>query len=565
MPRSTARIAGPLLTVLASCLAGNGCLLRQSHHDVDLAPPAKDPPSRGLQRASPLTPVQSSQPDATGVRGCELLQDPSDRVRADAVGALARCGDRQAVLGAAEDKSWRVRLRVAQALRSWPDRESAVVAMRLIEDSSPEVQQQAVASVAHWPLERSGPVLLQAMSSAVFLTRKLAAERLAAQWTAASTFPAEGPAPRRAEVLVQLQQRFHLDVPAADDAHVVAATAAPSETGLADLQRVEHLLRAQDMKGLSEIGPGLVEAIEVLVVDREQAVPAAVYHEVLPRCGEVYSILDRLGSPDVAERRRAARELAVWGKKGPLGRLAAARLSELVAPESDALVWQSVLEAVAAEPAEPAVRLAYTALGHASPEVRRRACEHLAAHPAPAHCQLLVPLLKDGSHTVVIAAVRALGLCGPPEQRAGAKSAEAMESGPAGSGPLSSAGPQPRPLQQLREVLASTNEEVQLEAAIALARWTDREGPVALERLTYSADPQIRTRVAQGMGELGDSSFAPALVRLLDDRRTAVSRAALAALPKVAGRDVAHSPDGPRAGTAEQIRRWKQWASQSAS
>ncbi len=61
------------------------------------------------------------------------------------------------------------------------------------------------------------------------------------------------------------------------------------------------------------------------------------------------------------------------------------------------MVWQNVLTAVAAEGSEPAIRLAYTAIGHPAAEVRRRACEHLAAHPSPAHAEVLLPALQDAN------------------------------------------------------------------------------------------------------------------------------------------------------------------------
>jgi HEAT repeat protein len=174
--------------------------------------------------------------------------------------------------------------------------------------------------------------------------------------------------------------------------------------------------------------------------------------------------------------------------------------------------------------------MASTALGHASPEVRRRGCEHLAAHPGAVYARHLVPLLQDGSQGVVVAAIRALAAIDSLDD-----------------------------LRPLRELLASSSEEVQLEAGAALARFHDPAGMAALDRLTYSDDPRTRTRTAQVMGDLGEPSFAGALVRLLDDRRASVAHAALIALPKVTGRDMAQAGDKPPPDANEQVRRWKQW------
>ncbi len=82
--------------------------------------------------------------------------------------------------------------------------------------------------------------------------------------------------------------------------------------------------------------------------------------------------------------------------------------------------------------------------------------------------------------------------------------------------------------------------------------------------MTYSETPDIRAAAARAMGELGNPIFAAALVRLLDDPRGTVSRAALLSLPRAVGRDVAAAADGSPVGTAEQIHRWKQWYSAGA-
>ena len=473
----------------------------------------------------------------------DLLKDRSDRMRSEAVTALAHAGAKQIVLGAAGDASWRVRLRVAQALAAYPDREGVGAATTMLNDQSAEVQRQAVLSAAQWPLALSGPILLEALGKDALLTRKTAADRLTALWPAAAEFPADALPQRRAEALQQLQDQFRQWRARPDQAaaagyaahaqHVEpVADASPSanQPTAAEVQRVEQLLRADDTKALAEIGPELLVTLEQLAVERHQVLPESVYHSVLPRHSAAFRELDQLHSKDIPERRLAAAKVASLAKKQPLGRLAVTRLCELTTAESDPLVWQNVLDAVAADSSEPASRLASTALGHSSPEVRRRACQWLAAHPAATHAQLLLPLLHDSSLPVVIEAVRALGACDRIDD-----------------------------LQPLRQLLGASNEELQLETALALVRLGDGSGTVALDRLAYSEDPAIRTRVAQAMGELGSSSSTATLVRLLDDRRTSVSRAALASLPKTAGRDVAKQADPGLVGTTEQIRRWKRW------
>lgn len=460
-----------------------------------------------------------------------LLAHPSELVRAEAVVALASRGQERLVLDAAKDESWRVRLAVAKQLQRFPTRSAAAVAMEMLEDSSAPVQQQAIASIGDWPLDRSGPILLEAMAQVVYSTRKSAAEQLADRWPPAGEFPVDGPPERRQEILDRLRQEFRGQIGFVDEAALAGATAAagPAPETVA---RVEHLLRQQAAADLRALGPSAVDALEHLSLDRQQRLPETVYREVLSPLSPAFAAMEDLRSDNAAARRRAAGRLAELASKQPLRRLALARLAELAVAETDPLVWQSVLAAVAADGTEPAIRLAAAAIGHPAPEVRRRACEHLAAHPDPGHAALLLPALNDPHDTVAATAAKALGCMGRMDD----------------TGPL-------------RQLLASANEMVCLEAALALTRLGDDAGEAALERLSYSGDEAVRRRVAAAMGEVPRPAFVPALIRLLDDRQS-IRVTALASLPKVAGRDVAGPAGQPAPRMTEQIERWKRWHDQ---
>ena len=215
-----------------------------------------------------------------------------------------------------------------------------------------------------------------------------------------------------------------------------------------------------------------------------------------------------------------------------MGSLATARLAQQIAAEEDQLVWQSVLTAIADDGSEPAARMACTAAGHRSAEVRRRACEYLAAHPDPRHAPVLLPLLEDANHGVLCEAAWALAAAGREEDR-----------------------------QPLRELLPHNSESLRLEVATALAGAGDPFGKRELVRLAQSRDPAIRRRAAEAMGQLGDRVFASTLIGLLEDRGS-VCREALAALPAVVGHDVAQGTDGNHVPTTQRIQLWKQWARQ---
>ncbi|MGD0516991.1 MAG: HEAT repeat domain-containing protein [Thermoguttaceae bacterium] len=462
----------------------------------------------------------------------KLLKDQNDSVRAWAVSALAAAKDEGPVLEAAGDQSWRVRHKAADALASFPDAKAASVAQRLLDDNSSEVQLAAVRAIQAWPLERSGPILLAAMSKPAFITRKTAAEQLTAKWPLAREFPVEGPPERRAEVLNKLNRAFRAQYSAAAADSPSPATPAPpsvKKASPAQVAEVEWLIREMNLNALADYGPALVDALEQLHFDRKQLLPEEIYREVLPKYGRAFAVLDQLTSADVIQRRRAAEELAELSGKQPPTRLAIARLAQLIAADQDELVWQSAMRAIADDPSQPAIDLAYTAIGHSSAEVRRRACEHLAAHPDPAHVPVLIPALEDKDPVVIRTAIRALA------------ATEKM--------------PDTKPL---RNLLASTNEDIQLEAALALTRLGDSSGKPALERLAYSRDPIVRAKTAQAMGDFPDETFTATLIRLLNDNQT-VARAALNSLPKVVGQDVAQPPGQAPPTTSEQILRWKHW------
>jgi HEAT repeat protein len=474
-----------------------------------------------------------------------LRSDRGELIRAAAVNALARMSDaQQAVLRAKDDPSWRVRLAVAEALEGYADRPGTAAARQLLDDPSPTVSNRVVAVVNKWPPGRAAPVLWEAMGKDTYLTRQNAARQLAAVWPPAAEFPVDGTPRQRADFLRRHQPDFRRQFPEIDAgavAEAAGATRATAARAVAPerLAHVESLLdRLADPAGprssrqsaaadLARLGPDLIPALEHLTLDEKRVLPEAIFREVLPGCGPEFGALDQLASDDVQARRRAGARLAELARQRPLGPLALHRLAALGAKESDVLVWRSVLGAVAADGTEPSIRLACAGLSHPSPEVRRLACEHLAAHAQPGNAPALIPVLDDAHGSVVLAAVRAVGAAGDA-----------------------------RAAEPLKRLLASPSEWLRLDVAVALARLGDPSGPAALDRLAYSNDPAVRRQAAAAMGEIGDPSFAATLVRLLDDQH-AVRLAALASLPKVTGR-VPPEPDGQSAPSlAERIEFWK--------
>jgi len=473
-----------------------------------------------------------------------LLEDRGELIRAAAVSALAEMHADQAVLKARADKSWRVRLAVAEALQQYTDRHGMAAARELLDDPNPTVQLRVVTSVGKWPARQAASILWEALGKNTYLTRQTAARQLAALWPPAAEFPVNGTPRQQAEFLQTRQADFRRQFPRLDADSLAEAAAASRAASLSALppERLAQLaslvdrladpqasqaVRQAATRELTRFGPGLTAALERLAIDEHRLLPETIYRDVLPPCDPEFAVLDQLTSSDVLIRRRASTRLAELAQQRPLGRLALERLAAIVVKEPEMLVWRSILGAIAADPGEPSIRLGYAALTHPAAEVRRLACEHLAAHADPRHAAVLLPALTDPHVSVVLAAVRALGVAGDA-----------------------------RAADPLKQLLTSPNESLRLEVAVSLARLGNRSGPAALERLAYSNDPAIRRQVATAMGQLGDPSFAPTLVRLLDDQH-AVRLAALASLPQVTGREPPVS-DGPAPlSLAERIEFWK--------
>lgn len=476
----------------------------------------------------------------------EKLEREPEVVRAAAIAALARLGARDPVWAAAESPSWHVRRAVAAALSQWPDAGGVLLARRLLSDPSVEVQKQVLTTLASWPVEKSGPVLLEAMGGSGYLSRKTATAQLAERWLPARDFTADAPADRRAQVLARLLSRWTeehgIEAPESLRLEGVAKVAGASPRGgperVEDAARIVRRLQiarpgggaaADALRELAALGPDLPVVLERLVDEQQLVLAEAVYREVLPRYGGAFAALERLSSSDVHERRRAANRLAELAAREPLNLLALGRLSKLGAAESDSLVWSALFQAVAHDAREPALRLAYAGLGHNSAEVRRLAADYLAAHPSPEHVGMLLPTLADKNYAVVLAAVKAVGRQGVLAD--------------------------PAPLERL---LTTNDPPLRLAVAESLIMLGAASGPQTLELLAHDTDIDTRREAAQLMGRLGDDRYVASLIGLLDDT-LGVRTAALASLPKVVGRDVADWPDDPPTSTLDRVERWKKW------
>ena len=424
----------------------------------------------------------------------KLRTHSHEAARVAAVESLAHLAGCQAVLVSAKDKSWRVRKAVADSL-SLAGRDGQPIAADVVEmaqtlvhDPSLEVQRSLLKSLADWPLETSGGVLLTAMADGGYQTRKDAAKLLTARWQPGADFPLEAPPAERAPVIAELRQRWQAEfpnpaAPAGPDPAAEARLSADRAARLRQLLQVAGdgrtlpSVRQQAADTLVGFGPPLVTMLEGLPPADAANLPEALFQDVLPKIHPVFVALDRLSSTDVRVRRDGATNLTTAPAGKRLPGLALDRLVTLGRREDDPVVWQALLQITAQDARPAAEQLAYLAVGNASSDVRRRACDYLAAHPDRRHIPVLMPMLGDPSSTVAIAAVRGLGAIGTLDD--------------------------PRPLVDL---LLTNDRPLRLEVAVNLVKLKNDQG-AALARIGARSRHAVAARRRPANGRAGRSGL----------------------------------------------------------
>jgi len=512
------------------------------------------------------------------------------RVRADAVAALVSLGDWAAAIRFADDEAWQVRQAAAAALATGGTSENARIARRLSRDVSVAVREATLEATRHWPVSAAGDVWLAALQNTDVASRTKAAELLAARWRPAAAFDPAADATARYEAihkLTALFAEFKRRRPASPAPVVAGAVAVSPEGGpAAGLAQPASFVsqRLSDDPAISQRRPdsaassetneaALVAQIELLprvtgspwgeelalrlitrgdqtlaavesMLRGGRPVPDVFWKDVAPALDPVYRTLADLPSREdllasgeneasaTTIRRRCLANFADRTRRRPLSRPAVYRLAELLAHENDAICLAHALRAVAAADAEPAQRLAYAAVTSPDPPAQLAGCEYLARHGSPQHAEMLRPLLESHVTQVQIAALNALGR--------GASLPDAVTA------------------NAVQSLVRSEDRDVKVAAAACLAGVGDSRGVAAVLRLAHDDDHLTRKAAAATMAEQPQPQYVATLIGLLQDERNPVRLAALAALPRVAGHDVAE--DGDPGLTAEmRIERWRRW------
>ncbi|HZZ72794.1 MAG TPA: HEAT repeat domain-containing protein [Pirellulales bacterium] len=415
----------------------------------------------------------------------QLLVRDGELVRAAAATALIEAGSPTAIFTAGADKSWRVRIAAAAGLATFQADYPLALVKKLLQDPSGDVERAAIAAIASWPLATAGPLWLAELDSSAYASRKAAAIQLAEQWPPAKDYSADAPAERRAARVIELRQKW-------GDQFGAAIGSPPS------------------------------------AAHRE---PAAAQIKAPELDSTLRQAISRLDSPDLAERREAVQQITQAAARQPLHDDVLAACVQKIIPSQDPTVWQAIFSALAEDRRPAVVDLACAGLSHPSADVRRRACEVLAAAGRAENAPALVASLSDAQIAVQIAAAKALGRIGTA-----------------------------REAKPLAELLSSSDRTVRVTAATSLLRLQPAEAAAALERLTYDRDERIRRQAAEAMGQSDNAEFVPTLIRLLDDRPS-VQLAAVAGLDQLLGHDTLPpaEPDAASETADRRARRWKAW------
>ncbi|MCA9245870.1 MAG: HEAT repeat domain-containing protein [Planctomycetales bacterium] len=479
--------------------------------------------------------------DAAKILRGLLAETQGQQIRSAVVRALDQADEKQAAFSAVGDEAWQVRQAVAECLADKPGESAKTVARQLLGDTSTQVAESLVSSLSTWPLSDSAPLLLDAMASEQFATRKAATETLADRWPAARQFSYQASADVRAEVLNRLRQQWEESAQPVGDVTPASAIAvdrhqtpgAPEEADyylkMLASTHPSNELRARYRASLLAMGESLLPAVDDFARRHEGEVPDDVLTKVLPEIDASFAELLRMRSPHLADRRAAAAALAKRVSSGTMSALALRQLGELIVREDDPLVWRAIQEPLQVEEDESVVFLQTAGLTHPAADIRRRACEYFAMHPTVAPTDALLASLDDDDTSVVVAALTAIGLSKECDN--------------------------PAPIVRLT---ASRDKMVRVAAAMTLSQLGHSDGADALERLALDDDVRIRRIAAESMGHTQLERFVPILIRLLDDQLS-VRRAALASLVEIVGDDIGRG-DGPaEPNTDEQIHRWRKW------
>lgn len=501
-----------------------------------------------------------------------LSQHEGELIRALAVRGLALRSP-TAIMSFQKDPAFVVRKQLAKSLATEPSLDAALTLRNLLDDRSPDVQQAVIVAISDWPDDLAWPLLCEALRTSVYLVRQTALAGVTARLGFEPQFPLEGGLDER---IAALELWSHDLGRSAELPFESRESLTVSPVGWKDRWQVQ-VVRLETAPPSSPEYRDVIDQLQRLAIERpvdfEQQLPtlapswqAVLRKEVLQKAHPGYQAVNRLGSSDVAIRRRAAQELQEAASRRALSPGILAAIHEVVANEQDRIVWANLLGAIEQDATPEAAAIARLACTGQWPDLRAQGCRWFAAHPSHEAAMWLLPLIQDPNASTRLAAVEALGRCGNPVALDGALSSAKTTSGtvdrkpdPAkpGSG-LSIRGP------GLRSLLTTTDLELRLAVVLAMAQLRDPAAGEELLRLSRDERPIVRQQVARAFGAAGQARFVPQLVEWAwIESHPAVRRGIVEALEQLVPAD--QRPQELLPGVAptrsidDTIRIWAEW------
>jgi HEAT repeat protein len=493
----------------------------------------------------------------------DQLRDSNHTNRAAAVSALRKLGALDEVFKLVNDQHFLVRVEVAQAFAERCTAQTAAFAKSYLSDRHVQVQSATVEAVSSWSIEESGPLLLLAAKSMHTAVRRQAVEILAQRGVFHPGFDPEDQPKNQTAQYEELVHQFretvgvdpHLDWggkehsavndPAASrtDSSIIRQVSAvvPEDPALTEIRRCldewqDRTLPSDQryliQRRLTAHSQRLMPLIDHLLTVEKRTIPESldrVFAEVEP----MFSEIEKVKSGNLATQQAGARELARWGAVNNPSKLAAKRIIDLAARQSDPAVLTSLVSALQNADPELTCQLARPLLQSESIAVRRVACDMLAQFGGIEDVPLLRETLRDPNRTVVRGALQAIDALLAEEETGDSSVFEALKA----------------------MLLQQGDPGLRTDAAATLHRLGRSEGTDELRRLMADNDVRNKSYAIRVISGLGDSVFVPWLLNCLDDNNNTIRSEALKGLPVLTGQDI-----GNTGSTQQQIDRWKAWA-----
>lgn len=442
-------------------------------------------------------------------------------------------GDFAKVADFASHDEHRVRCAVAEKLAVDRKQQTAAIAPKLLNDSSTRVRDLTLESLENWPAQPATEAMLEALRTAESpYSAKVIAARLAARLGE--------PKPAADETTTQLLARL--------EKAWRSQYGSPTEKGdLPVEERISHdaalqMLRLVQQYEQASAGPDesalrrqllgqrrtLLATLDLLGPELVAVPLPRLQVSVLPEISADFANWKQSQEADANLRRPALRSLAGASRKHELNQYLIEQVAQTCRLDAAEEEMHAILEMVEQDGRPAAARIVGLALHHRAATVRRQAlawCERFTTHD---YSGILSTLVTDEERSIRLAAAETLRYY-----------------------------PSDATKTALLELLGNDDADLAVAAAGSLAYLHVQEGADALNRFSRDRIERTRRLSAEAIGKSGDESLTPTLIRMLGDFRS-VQNAALTALPKVVGEDVAAREKGFR-DTSSQIAAWQTW------